>query len=124
MRLGIPMRNETPWSMSFRATFRYFAQENNVKPVYKRNLNERIRAFRSVQEHLPQRVLITTRERYSNIPASLRRRVPISPRNITWSLTIVRSLIHVVEEKNTNWVGMRFRPPLLIALALALNYPP
>lgn len=63
------------------------------------------------------------KERYSSIPRQLKRREPMSPKNLNWSLTRERSICNAIEEYQYVWIGMIFRNPLIIVRPPRLNDP-
>lgn len=51
----------------------------------------------------------------------LRRREVISPLNIRWSFRRVESLAGILQQLKIDWIGMRYRPPLLLSPPPAIH---
>lgn len=54
-------------------------------------------------------------ERYAPLPTHIKKREIISPLNIRLSYRRAVALTKILEELKINWIGMKYKPPLLLS---------
>ena len=98
-KYGLPMRPEMPHAEKYNTNVQSMVRLNHINPLYVSNLLNSIFALHNIEGTLPPLEINSCEERYQLIPDSVRRREPISPNNLRWSLIRVRHVITLIEQQ-------------------------
>lgn len=113
--VGLQIRYPHRKPISFKKQFLGVKSKQEARVKYDNNLRVCHDYFQEQGPHLIVPAWHACEERYTPLPMLLKKREIISPLNIRWSYGRATALIKILVDLKTNWIGMRYKPPLLLS---------